>query len=230
MRTVKALRVAVAAAVALIAGIIIISQVSAGASALVKVSSATISPGSTGDVNLEARDIGSPGLGAWEVGIIYDSSLLTAVSCSGEEGSVCNTNFASNRVQVVGANASGIDGTNVLATITFRCNREGSAELTLIIDEFADATTGGPQPLSPDINSGRVTCEDAAGLPDVPSSPSADDDDDDEGPVTGLPSSGVGGSSSSSSVNWLIAAAASLGLVTIVSFGAARVFAQRRDA
>lgn len=226
MRTVKALRFAAAAVVALIAGIVIISQVSAGAGAVVAVSSATISPGSTGDVNLEARDIGSPGLGAWDVGIVYDSSLLTAVSCSGEEGSVCNTNFASNRVQVVGANASGLDGTNVLATVTFRCNREGSAELSLVVEEFSDATTGAPQPMSPDINSGRITCSDSAGLPDVPSSPSSDDVDED--PITGLPSSGAGGSTSSS-VNWLIAALAAIGLVAMTALGASRLLEQRWD-
>ncbi len=223
MMTVKTLRLAAAAAVALIAGFIIISQVAAQLPT-VKVTSATINPGATGDVNLEARDIASPGLGAWDVGIIYDSSLLTAVSCSGEEGSVCNTNFASNRVQIVGANAGGLDGTNVLASITFRCNGEGSAELSIVIDEFSDATTGGPRPIGPGINAGRVTCADSTGLPDVPS---ADDDDGVE--VNGLPSSGSGTGSSSTS-NWLIAAAASLGLLTIVSFGAARLSAQRRDA
>ena len=224
MSRMKGFRIAAAAAIALIAGIVIISQVSAQLPVL-KVTSATINPAATGSVDIEARDIGPPGLGAWEIGITYDSSLLTAVSCAGSEGSVCNVNFASNRVQVAGANASGLQGTTVLASITFRCNREGSSELSIVLDEFADATTGGPRPIGPGINAGRITCEDSAGLPDVPSSPSVDEDDDD---VVALPSSGAG-SSGSSSVNWLIASLAALGLVTVTALGASRLFAQHAD-
>lgn len=227
MNGVKALRLAAAAAIALIAGIIIISQVSAQLPT-VKATSATINPSATGSVELQAVDIGSPGLGAWEIGITYDSSLLTAVSCDGSQGSVCNTNFASNRVQIAGANAGGLEGTTVLASITFRCNREGSSELSIVLDEFADATTGGPRPIGPGINAGRITCEDSAGLPSVPTSRPAEDDDDDDAPISGLPSSGAG-SSSSSSVNWLIAALAALGLVTVTALGASRLFAQHAD-
>ncbi len=224
MRTVKALRLAAAVAVALIAGIVIVSHVSAQLPVL-RVTSATASPSASAEVDVEARDMGTPGLGAWEIGVVYDSSLLTAVSCTGQQGSVCNTSFASNRVQIVGANASGLQGTNVLASITFRCNGEGSSDLSIVIDELSDATIGGPSPIGPGINAGRVTCVESSGLPDMPSS--SDDDDDDE--VTTLPSSGQG-TGRPNTVNWLIAAAASLGLVTLVSFGAARLFAQRRDA
>ena len=224
MRIVNALRFAAAVTVALIAGIVIISHVSAQLPVL-KVTSITISTGASGEVDVEARDIGTPGLGAWEIGVIYDSTLLTAVSCTGAQGSVCNTSFASNRVQIVGANASGLQGTNILASITFRCNGEGSADLSIVIDELSDATIGGPSPIGPGINGGRVTCAESSGLPDMPSS--SDDDDDDE--VTTLPSSGQG-TGRPNTVNWLIAAAASLGLVTILSFGAARLFATRGDA
>ena len=226
MRTVKALRLAAAVTVALIAGIVIVSQVSAQLPIL-RVTSITISPGASGEVDVEALDIGAPGLGAWEIGVVYDSSLLTAVSCTGAQGSVCNTSFASNRVQIVGANASGLQGTNILASITFRCNGEGSADLSIVIDELSDATIGGPSAIGPGINAGRVTCEESSGLPDVPSSPSSDAGDADD-VITTLPSSGQG-TGRPNTVNWLIAAAASLGLVTIVSFGAARLFAQRRD-
>lgn len=223
MRTVKALRLAAAVAVALIAGIVIVSHVSAQLPIL-RVTSATASPSASAEVDVEARDMGTPGLGAWEIGVVYDSSLLTAVSCTGQQGSVCNTSFASNRVQIVGANASGLQGTNVLASITFRCNGEGSAELSIVIDEFSDATIGGPSPIGPGINAGRVTCVESSGLPDALSS----DDDDGVAVITTLPSSGQG-TGRPNTVNWLIAAAASLGLVTLVSFGAARLFAQRRD-
>ena len=236
MRSVKGIRLAAAAVIALIAGIAIITQVSAQLPTIV-VSSATINPGSTGNINLSARDIGPPGLGAWEIGVVYDSSVVTATACTAQAGSICNENFASNRVQVVGANPTGLPGTNVLANITFRCNGEGTTELTVIIDEFADATTGGPRPIGPGINAGRITCEDSAGLPDIPRPrPTATDDDDDDGDddgddgddVTTLPSSGAG-TGSSSVVSWLIAALATLGLVTLASLGASRMFAQRAD-
>ena len=236
MSSVKGIRLAAAAVIALIAGIAIITQVSAQLPTIV-VSSATINPGSTGNINLSARDIGPPGLGAWEIGVVYDSSVVTATACTAQAGSICNENFASNRVQVVGANPTGLPGTNVLANITFRCNGEGTTELTVIIDEFADATTGGPRPIGPGINAGRITCEDSAGLPDIPRPrPTATDDDDDDGDgdgddgddVTTLPSSGAG-TGSSSVVSWLIAALATLGLVTLASLGASRMFAQRAD-
>ena len=232
MRSVKGIRLAAAAVIALIAGIAIITQVSAQLPTIV-VSSATISPGSTGTVDLSARDIGPPGLGAWEIGVVYDSSVVTATACAPQAGSLCNANFASNRVQVVGANPSGLLDTNVLANITFRCNGEGTTDLTVIIDEFADATTGGPQPIGPGINAGRITCTESVGLPDVPTPrPRATDDDDDNGDdvtiITVLPSSGAG-TGSSSIVGWLIAALATLGLVTLASLGASRMFAQRAD-
>ena len=236
MSSVKGIRLAAAAVIALIAGIAIITQVSAQLPTIV-VSSATINPGSTGNINLSARDIGPPGLGAWEIGVVYDSSVVTATACTAQAGSICNENFASNRVQVVGANPTGLPGTNVLANITFRCNGEGTTELTVIIDEFADATIGGPRPIGPGINAGRITCEDSAGLPDIPRPrPTATDDDDDDGDddgddgddVTTLPSSGAG-TGSSSVVSWLIAALATLGLVTLISLGASRMFAQRAD-
>ena len=238
MSSVKGIRLAAAAVIALIAGIAIITQVSAQLPTIV-VSSATINPGSTGNINLSARDIGPPGLGAWEIGVVYDSSVVTATACTAQAGSICNENFASNRVQVVGANPTGLPGTNVLANITFRCNGEGTTELTVIIDEFADATIGGPRPIGPGINAGRITCEDSAGLADIPRPrPTATDDDDDDGDDNGddgdvtdiatLPSSGAG-TGSSSVVSWLIAALATLGLVTLVSLGASRMFAQRAD-
>lgn len=227
MRTMKAFRLAIAAAIALFAGVVIISQASAQ-QPFVGVGSATVSTGSTGSVDLEAINIGPPGLGAWEVGIVYDSSLLTPTGCTGLQGSVCNTDFASNRVQVVGANANGLDGTMALASISFRCDGEGASELSLVVDEFSDATTGGPRPINPGVKEGLITCSETGGLPGGPTQSTGDDDDATATPaVTTLPDSGQGTPGGSSTFDWLIAAAASLGLVTLVSLGAARLFARR---
>lgn len=231
MRNLKGIRFAAAAVVALIVSIVIITQVAAQLPTIV-VGSATVNPGSTGTVNLTARDIGSPGLAAWEIGITFDSSVVTATACAAQAGSICNENFASNRVQVVGANPGGLTGTTILANISFRCNGAGVTDLTVVIDELADATPGDPRPIGPGINAGRITCEDSVGLPPVPTTrpteaPDDDAADDDNGVVT-LPDSGTG-SGSSSVVGWLIAALATLGLVTLVSLGASRMFAQRAD-
>lgn len=234
MRNLKGIRFAAAAVVALIVSIVIITQVAAQLPTIV-VGSATVNPGSTGTVNLTARDIGSPGLAAWEIGITYDSSVVTATACAAQAGSICNENFASNRVQVVGANPGGLTGTTILANISFRCNGEGVTDLTVVIDELADATPGDPRPIGPGINAGRITCEDSVGLPPVPTTrptevPDDDDADDadDASVIVTLPESGTG-TGSSSVVGWLIAALATLGLVTLVSLGASRMFAQRAD-
>ncbi len=237
MRNMKGIRLAAAAVIGLIASIIIITQASAQLPT-VAVSSATINLGGTASISLSANDIASTGLGAWEIGVVYDSSVVTATACSPQAGSLCNEDFASNRVQVVGANASGLPGTNVLADITFRCSGEGTTDLTIIVDEFSDATIGGPQPINPGINAGRITCQESEGLPDVPTPrPTATDDDDDgdgdddddgDNGVSILPKSGAG-TGSSSVMSWLIAALATLGLVTLVSLGASRMFAQRAD-
>ena len=71
MRRVMGTRVAVAAAIALITGIFIVTQVSAQLPTI-KISSATISAGGSGSVELQSLDIGAPGLGAWEIGVTYD--------------------------------------------------------------------------------------------------------------------------------------------------------------
>ena len=235
MRNLKGIRLAAAAVVALVASIVIITQVAAQLPTIV-VGSATVNPDSTGTVNLTARDIGSPGLGAWEIGITFDSSVVTATACAAQAGSICNENFASNRVQVVGANPGGLTGTTILANISFRCNGEGVTDLTVVIDELADATPGDPRPIGPGINAGRITCESGVGLPPVPTTrPTEVTDDDDDGdtddgddPIGVLPKSGTG-AEGSSVMSWLIAALATLGLVTLVSLGASRMFAQRAD-
>jgi len=229
------LKIAAAATVALMGVALMLTQ-AAAQSPTVKVTSGTISPGSVGDVRLEARSVGPPGLGAWEVGITYDADAVTPVDCDPGFGGVCNINFGPARIQVVGASAGGLDGTNVLAGITFRCNVEGASDLNIILDEFADATEGGPRPIGPAVNAGRITCAEPAGLPEVPTSepgtvatPAAGDSEVlGTSEPTGLPAAGSGGTSSASSTaRWLIAALATAGLVTVTAFGASQLIAHR---
>jgi hypothetical protein len=237
MRNLLGMRGVVAAVIAVFAAALIVTQVSAQVPT-VKVTSATANPGTTATVNLQAISIGPPGLGAWEVGITYNTNVLTATACSPSAGSVCNADFAPGQVQVAGASGNGLLGTNNLAGISFRCNSVGVSDLNIVLDEFADSTTGSPRPIGPAINAGRITCTNSSGLPDVPTSPPSSTatpvptaDDGDTPAPTALPNSGggVGGAGGSSTGNWLIAALATLGLVTVAAFGASRLFAQRAN-
>ena len=155
----------IAAVIALGAVLLAASQAHAQSEA-VTVGSATINPGASNSVDVQSINVASPGLGAWEIGITYDASVVTALSCSESSGSVCNANFASDRVQVTGASAGGLTGDTTLASITFACITDGTSVLTVVIDVLADATVGSPQPISPAVQNGLITCADSSGLPD----------------------------------------------------------------
>jgi hypothetical protein len=61
-------------------------------------------------------------------------------------------------VRVVGASANGLRGTQSLATIRFRCDSEDATALALTAVEFADATTGAPQPIDVNVQHGSIHC------------------------------------------------------------------------
>lgn len=215
----------VAAVIALGAVLLAASQAYAQSEA-VSVGSATINPGASNSVDVQSINIASPGLGAWEIGITYDPSVVTALSCSESSGSVCNANFASNRVQVTGASAGGLTGDATLASITFECLTTGTSVLTVSLDVFADATIGGPQPIGPAIQNGLITCTDSGGLPDGGATPRPMPT---SAPVvTTLPDSGTG-TGGNATLNWTIAGLAFAGLATLATvsgIGALRL--QRR--
>ncbi len=121
--------------------------------------SIAVRPGGEFTLDLKARGIPFPGLGAWSVGIVYDPAVLTALSCvEGVAPSVCNVSFSSNRVQILGASADGHLFDAVLASITFVCDSPGASDLLIIVEDFADATEGGPVPINFKVQTGRVTC------------------------------------------------------------------------
>ena len=210
-------------------GLLAASHVSAQSES-VSISRITNAPGASGTVDLSALGIGSAGLGAWEIGIVYDPALVTPTSCSPQQGGVCNLSFTSNQVRVVGASGSGLTGDTTLANITFRCgDSEGTSPLTLVVAVLADATPGGPLPISADIANGSVTCTDVAGP-----QPTALTDDDDaeptatEAPAVSLPVTGSGSAGGAGVIAWLTAVLASTGLIAIVSLGALRLRARQR--
>ena len=186
----------------------------------VSVSDGSADADGSGDVTVDVLDVGGEGLGAWTIDIEYDSDLLTASDCEAEQGGVCNPEFTDNSVRVTGASAGGLSGDKVLGTITFDCDGEGESDLTISLSVFADATIGDPQDIIPtaSVSNGTFTCGGETGGDD-------DGDGDDDDGVTGLGDTGTGFSSGgSSSVSWLIALFAVVGLAVLVTgYGVARM-------
>ena len=186
----------------------------------VSVSDGSADADGSGDVTVDVLDVGGEGLGAWTIDIEYDNDLLTASDCEAEEGGVCNPEFTDNSVRVTGASAGGLDGDKVLGTITFDCDGEGESDLTISLSVFADATIGDPQDLIPtaSVSNGTFTCGGETGGDD-------DGDGDDDDGVTDLGDTGTGFTSSgSSSVSWLIALFAVVGLAVLATgYGVARM-------
>ncbi len=214
MKGIKGLRFgmlgAAAIAVAVIGGLLIAGTAAAQGGATLTVSDGSAAPGEEGDVSLDAGSVGDPGLGAWTVDIAYDTSVITAVDCSAEQGGVCNAEFAADMVRITGASAGGLDGDTTLGGVTFECGADaGSSDLTLTVNVFADATIGDPQDIDPTIVNGTFECEAAAPDPTVVV----------DGPVVGT---GLG-ADSGSSFGWLVALFAVVGTAgLVVGFGAQR--------
>ena len=187
----------------------------------VSVSDGSADADGSGDVTVDVLDVGGVGLGAWTIDIEYDSDLLTASDCEAEQGGVCNPEFTDNSVRVTGASEGGLSGDKVRGSITFDCDGEGESDLTISLSVFADATIGDPQDIIPtaSVSNGTFTCGGETGGDD-----DGDDGDDDDG-VTGLGDTGTGFSSGgSSSVSWLIALFAVIGLAVLATgYGVARM-------
>ena len=129
---------------ALAISVVMLAATSASAQdELISIDSITITPGGGTTLQVNALNMPAPGLGAWSIGVEYDPSILSALSCSPVPGSVCNVDFSARQVRIVGASASGLTGDSVLASITFNCNRAGVSDLVIDVSEFADATVGG---------------------------------------------------------------------------------------
>ncbi len=131
-----------AIATIVLGGLLLAGTVSAQDGDGVSISSGGASPGDSDEVTLTATDIGDPGLGAWSIDIIYDSSVITAVACTAEQGGACNPNFEDDTVRISGATAGGLEGDSTLGTIEFECDGGGSSDLTVDPATFADATAG----------------------------------------------------------------------------------------
>jgi hypothetical protein len=92
--------------------------------ATVRIGSGTCIPGGDCTVPLDALDVPAPGLGAFTVDIVYDSSLLPrGANCTGSPMDMCQCvlNYAPNTVRCTGISAAGQQGNVRLANLTFQC-------------------------------------------------------------------------------------------------------------
>jgi len=197
----------------------------------------TVAPNATATVDLFAEDIDPPGLGAWEIGIFYDPEVVSVTGCTPQNGSVCNPNYASNQVRVTGASAGGLENTNNLASITFRCGSDiDTTALTLKLEVVADATVGEPQPMDVKQLDGSITCTRSTFQTPPPSTPRPTEPGGNGGPAptptagaAGLPTTGSGAGSSDGGSDWLIAGSAGAVLAAVAGLSLAALRRRSRD-
>ena len=192
-----------------VGGILVASQVFA-ASGTVEIDSGSAAVGEDGQVELNALDVTSPGLGAWTIDVTYDPDVVTATSCSAAQGGVCNEEFAGDQVRITGAVAEGLEGDSLLGSITFECgDAAGESPLDVSIVTFADGTLGGPVPIDETIVDGTFTCTAEAE------------------PEPELPKVGTGDTSDGNPMTWVIASLAAFGLASMAAYGALRLRTNR---
>ncbi|MEX0785875.1 MAG: dockerin type I domain-containing protein [Dehalococcoidia bacterium] len=154
-----------AALVAAIAALAVVTQASAQGPEVLSLGSITIRSNAATTLDLRAEGIGEPGLGAWELGLVYDPTVLAVEQCIPTDDSQCNPAFAPNRVQLAGADDFGLIGDVHLADVRFRCLREGTSQIEIVVDIFADATEAGPVPFAPKVQNGKITCSPVSEVP-----------------------------------------------------------------
>ena len=100
----------------------------------------TVSPGATGiTVSLEA-DATAPGIGVYEIAVVYDDTLLRATACTSHDaGDLCNLS-AQGAVNFTGKSAGGLTGNPLqLGTITFQADAtSGSSALEIFVNRLTD--------------------------------------------------------------------------------------------
>jgi hypothetical protein len=118
-------------------------------------------------VNFTASDFVEPGLGAWTIDLVYDPTVVTAISCSNVSGlSVCNADYANDKVRFAGASALGLTGNFAIASVVFECaGHDGTSALTILPKDIFDATPAHLQPLAPALDNGSIVCGESGRLP-----------------------------------------------------------------
>ena len=119
----------------------------------------TLATEHTAKLDLNALDIGAPGLGSWQIFVYFDASVVDVSGCETSAGtSACNPDYSNGRMVVTGASATALMGDTTLASITFNCLRQGITGLTIGVSKLQDGTPGTPQPIAAAVQHGSVYC------------------------------------------------------------------------
>jgi hypothetical protein len=130
-----------------------------GSTVTVAVDSATAAAGQEASVELKVLDVGTPGLGAWTIDVSFDTDIVSASTCTTNQAfAYCNPKFPNDTIRTVGADAQGASGDLSISTITFKCEKAGSSDLTISVDTLADATIGNPTDINHTERDGSITC------------------------------------------------------------------------
>lgn len=132
--------------------------------ASIEIESVEIRPNEWRFVELWARDVDPPGLGAWFINIDFEPSVGDVRRCVGYSYARCNTD-EDGRVRLAGVNAFAVapQGDTRLAFFRFTCHdAEAVTGLTVTVLTLADFTFGAPQPIDVSTTSGTVTCSNSA--------------------------------------------------------------------
>lgn len=165
---IKALRRVWLPLTAAAAALALIGVASAGVSSL-GIGSATTEPGGTVTVNVTAEAT-SPGIGAWNIDVNYDNSLVTLTNCTSSTG-ICNPALDADTARLTGANASGLSGSVVLGTLTFQAGSStGTANLTLTVNQLTDPEANN---ISVSPSNGTITIQVATPAPTPTPEPTA---------------------------------------------------------
>jgi hypothetical protein len=215
---VKTLRMVLLALMAVGAGLLATaSVVSSQQGPTVSIESGEVAEGGTEMTRLWALDVNDPPLCGFTIDVVYDPLVKIATGCvpdpEGDFGvRLCNPDYASDTVRVVGANFEGLTGAIPLADITWRAvGRAGdSTDLDVQIVDFVDCQI-------PAVDITPVADQDSVNVIIGPSlAPGAP------------PSTGAGGSAGGSKSPWSTLCAAGGALILLLGGMSALAFAARR--
>jgi hypothetical protein len=169
-----------------------------------------VSLGAETTVHIRTLDL-KPGPSAWTLDLIYDPSILALTTCTGQEKTTCEGQYAPNAARLHGVSLDGLSpGDHALAVLGFRCDSAGTSVLTIDARAWSDATVGLPPPRPVEIRNASITC-----VEDTPTPAST--------PTIALPS--TGGAADGTDSAWPFAALATFGALALLA-GAA--LARRR--
>jgi hypothetical protein len=119
---------------------------------------AQVTQGATTTEDVQAAITGG-NLGAWTVDVTYDPTQLQPTGCtsSATVASVCNTAFSATKVRVTGANASGLTGTQSLASITFKAIGSVPGATTSLTPTVVTLTDNLGNPLTSTVSAAQLT-------------------------------------------------------------------------